>query len=147
MVILSQRNPRWSKCKIGVSSLLVGRFGCTVTAMSMLTDYFGIWGSPEQIAGHNEWFTKDGLVTWKNLNLKAMKFEKRLYNRVDTEIMASVEDPDKAVILEVDYSHWVVCLGRNIFGKYRIADPWDGKKKLITAYGEITGSAHFIRRK
>lgn len=145
MKLLSQRDPRWAALKIGASNLTIGRYGCTLTCMSMLTDYFDHWGSPEQIAGHDEWFTKDGLVNWKALKLKAMSFEKRLYGRNDAEIVKSLNDPNKAVILQVENYHWVVCLGKDIFGRYRIADPWFGDKASINRYKSITGSAHFIK--
>ncbi len=146
MKILSQRDPSWSAVKIGASNLTIGRYGCTVTCMSMLTDFFGNWGTPKQIAEHKEWFTKDGLVKWTALKLKAMDFEKRLYGRNDAEIDISLKDPNKACILEVEHHHWVVCLGKDLFGRYRIADPWFGDKASITRYKSITGSSHFIRK-
>lgn len=146
MKILSQRDPQWSAHKIGSSTLTIGRYGCTLTCLSMLTDYFQHFGTPAQIAEHKDWFTKDGLVKWDKLNLKAMTFEKRLYGRNDAEIEKSLKDPNKAVILQVENYHWVVCLGKDVFGRYRIADPWFGDKASINRYKIITGSAHFNYR-
>lgn len=111
----------------------------------MLSDYFKPFGTPDQIAAHRDWFTKDGLVIWSALNLKSMKFEKRLYGRNDVEIMNSLKDPNKAVILQVENYHWVVCLGKDLFGRYRIADPWFGDKSTVNRYKIITGSAHFSK--
>lgn len=154
MKILSQRDPAWAALKLGASQLTIGRYGCTTTAMSMLTDYFGNYGSPAEIAAHKGWYTKPGekpgpgLVKWTSLNFKAMKFARRLYGHNAGAIKASLQDPDGAVILEVaNGSHWVVALGYDMLGRMKIADPWTGKRTNMSDYGnDITGSAHFIRR-
>lgn len=149
MLILSQRDPRWSQVKLGSSSLTVGRYGCTTTSISMLSTYFGgvIW--PNEIATDIKKYTSDGLVNWSSMDFPRFKFEKRIYGRNDAEIMASFNDPNKAVILQVDNGqHWVVCLGKTFFGNdYKIADPWFGDKRTACGtYKNITGSAHFIKK-
>jgi len=114
----------------------------------MLTDYFtkfdGSWKSPDQL-GQKLDFTADGLIIWGSLS-KATQFrlEKRLYGENDPEIDISLQDPKKAVILEVDHYHWVVAIGKNWFGRYKIIDPWFGDRASITRYHAITGSAHMI---
>ena len=144
MKILCQRDPLWADKKIGGSYVTLGRYGCTITCISMITDYAGAWIRPDEIAKHKDWFTKDGLVLWSKLLLPAVTFEKRLYGKQDAEIIKSLKDPHKAVILQVQNYHWVLCLGQNWNGSYRIADPWTGKKANISKYNdEITGSAHF----
>lgn len=145
MKILSQRDPLWAKVPIGESSLTLGRYGCTITSISMLTDYFGGW-SPPDVMARKQKFTKDGLIIWQALNLPTVSFEKRLFGRNDVEIEKSLKDPDKAVILQVENYHWVVCLGKDLLGRYRIADPWFGDKSSVTRYKSITGSAHFVRK-
>ena len=151
MIYLSQRDPEWKGKLLGASKLTMGDYGCTTTCISMLSDYFKPWVSPAVIAANKNNYTRDGLVLWDKLELPTFKFEKRLRIRNDSEIMASVEDPRKAVILEVEIPkgrHWLVCLGKEIFGSgYRVVDPWDARKKSTSAYGNlITGSAHFIRK-
>lgn len=148
MIKLSQRDPKWANDKLGLSSLTVGRYGCTTTCISMLSDYFGSYASPKIIAAHANYYTADGLVLWKNLQFKAFNFVERLFGFNESRIDASLKDPKTAVILEVDNSHWVVAIGKVPFTHiYRIADPWDGKTKFSTAYRRISGSAHFIRTK
>lgn len=152
MILLSQRDPAYANVHLGASSLSVHDYGCTTVCMSMLTDYFKGFMSPVQIATHSEWYTKDGLVLWGKMNFPTMKFEKRLRTRNDFEIMASVEDPNKAVLVEVQLPkggrHWLVVLGKELLGKgYRVVDPWTGKKSTTSVYHNlITGSAHFIRK-
>ena len=148
MIKLSQRDPQWATVKLGKSSLTVGRYGCTTTCISMLTSYFGCYRTPPDIAKILQKYTPDGLVLWSTLDVPCMKFVGRIYTRMDSEIDASLKDPDKAVILNVaNGSHWVVAIKRvPLTSTYLIADPWDGRVKLSTAYRNITGSAHYIRK-
>jgi ABC-type bacteriocin/lantibiotic exporter with double-glycine peptidase domain len=144
MILLSQRDPQYAQQKIGKSFLSIGRYGCTLTCISMLSDYFGCFTSPAKIAGMKEWFTNEGLVIWTKLAFTKFKFQKRLYGQDDVAIMDAIKDPKKAVILEVDKSHWVVATGKSLFGGYKIADPWFGDRSTTRRYGKITGSALFI---
>lgn len=147
MQYLSQRNPNWASVKMAPSQLTLGRYGCTSTCISMLSDYFGCFKSPsEMIWSKVIKYTIDGLILWNSLFMPCFKFEKRLYGFHKAEIDKSLADPNKAVILEVaNRSHWVVALRKNFWGNdYWICDPWDGKKKLcLKTYRNITGSAHF----
>lgn len=107
---------------------------------------FGVKMFPNEIARVLTHYTKDGLIIWQNLNLPRFKFQKRLYGRNDGAIQASLKAPDEFVILQVDnQQHWVLATGKTLWGNdYRIADPWDAKRKTACgAYKNITGSAHF----
>lgn len=144
MVILSQRDRRWSAIKMLPSSLTLGRYGCTTTSISMLSDYFNCFRSPDQIVDFNIKYTIDGLIKWESINFTKFRFEKRVRSFDPVAIEESLKNPIKAVILEVwNHTHWVVAIKKDIFGNYVIADPWDGNKKTIKK-SEITGSAHFI---
>lgn len=157
MIILSQRDPRWAQKHLGASSLTVGRYGCTTSCISMLSDYFGCYKSPLELAQEINLYTKpgnplgEGLVIWEYLNkiFKGMAFDHRQRGRFDQDIMLSLKDPNKACILQVDNGqHWVVALGKTLFrNDYRIADPWFGDKRTaLGTYRNITGSAHFVRK-
>lgn len=147
MMYLSQRDPAWAKDRLGSSTLTIGRYGCTTTCISMLSDWFGCYRSPVSIAHDASNYTPDGLVVWKRLRFDRMAFDRRAYGRDDWEIRKSLKDKDRAVILEVDRSHWVVGVRPELFGNhYVIIDPWDGKRKTTRAYGSITGAAHFARK-
>lgn len=150
MQVLSQRDPRWANEKLGTSYVTVGRYGCTITCLSMLSDFFGRFKTPRYLAKYLK-YTKDGLIIWGSMPaVLPFKLEKRLYRRDDAEIKKSLKDPKKAVILQVDNYHWVVCLGTYRFAPwiYRCADPWTGKKQVLLRplglYSKITGSAHLI---
>ena len=149
MTILSQRNPNWASMRIGLSNLTIGRFGCTLTSLSMLSEYFNGFVAPPNIAKNGAWFTPDGLILWGKLNFPTMKFEKRLYSRDDAAITAALKDPNKGVLLEVaDKSHWVLGLRKTLFGKdYVVADPWFGDTcNVLIRYKNITGAAVFARK-
>ncbi|KKQ98825.1 MAG: hypothetical protein UT24_C0034G0003 [Candidatus Woesebacteria bacterium GW2011_GWB1_39_12] len=149
--ILCQRNPLWAEDKLGSSSLNVYSYGCTTCCISMLSDYFKCYKSPKEIAHNINNYTKDGLIIWKNLNFEKMQFIRRDWNPSLNGILNAVKNPYTAVILEVPLGkgkHWVVALRKDWFSNdFLIADPWDGKKKLVKkTYKNITGAAFFARK-
>jgi len=142
---LSQRDTRWSKDKLGASTLTVGRYGCTTTAISMLSDYFGCHKSPLEMAHNVHNYTDSGLIIWSHLNLDKMRFVLREHGHNDMGLQKALKGINTAVILEVDHCHWVVAVRKNTFSQdYTIIDPWDGKKKnCFKTYKKITGAAYF----
>ena len=148
LTLLSQRDPRWAQNKLGASSLTVGRYGCTTTAICMGLSAFGISITPDVIASNGASYTADGLILWGKLKLPKFKFVKRGYGRDDAAIRASLAAPDEFVILEVNHSHWVLATGKTLFGNdYKIADPWFGDRSTaVGRYKAITGSAHFKKK-
>lgn len=155
MIYLSQSDPRWARQKIGQTSLSIGRWGCTLTGLSMLSSYYGCYKSPAEIAKIPGLFTSDGLLIWSMVEKVfdgKIKFQYRYGNgsksvRNDIAIRASIlGSPKTSVLLEVaNSSHWVVAVGV-IGDDYRIVDPIDGKKKLaIKTFKNISGSAHLYQ--
>lgn len=146
MVKLSQRDSRWASHRMLPSTLTIGRYGCTTTCISMLSDWYGHFRTPNIMASMHIPYTQDGLIIWGGMKLQGFNFQKRLKTTDHKAIQESLKGKDTSVILEVDHCHWVVALSRVPFtNTYRIADPWDGKVKLSTAYKKVTGSAHFTR--
>jgi hypothetical protein len=148
MKYLSQRDPKWAADKLGESTLTIGRWGCTTTAISMLSDYFNCYQSPLDIAKNVHNYTSDGLIIWGNLSFDKMDFVRREYGRNDTNLHEALKHPDKAVILQVNNgAHWVTAARPTKIGSdYVIIDPWDGTKtKAIARYHNITGAAYFER--
>lgn len=114
----------------------------------MLSDYFGSYVSPAQMAKNPAYYTKDGLIIWQALSFKKMKFVVREHGEKRQNILAAIKDPDMAVILQVDNGrHWVAAMGVTKDGKdYIVADPWLGKKINAKAvYKNVTGAAYFER--
>ena len=149
MKILSQRNPVWAGDNIGKTNQKIGKVGCTITCISMLSDYFGSFRTPAWFADNLK-FTKEALLYWTSVNTqKELKFTWtfRGYGQDWNKIDSALKDPNTAVILEVEHYHWVVALSRIPFTRiYRIADPWTGTKRLSSAYKYISGFSTFKRK-
>ena len=157
---LCQQDARWASVLLGDSTLTVGRYGCTTTAICNGLRYFGIFITPDQFAHNADNYTRHdnpqggGLVDWPHFQLPGgFTFVKRIGSRTapvrdDAAITASLKDPNQFVILEVaNGSHWVLALRRTLFGNdYRIEDSWHGDcANAVGRYRNITGSAHFAR--
>ncbi len=151
MLLLSQRDPRWASHKLGASDLTIGAYGCTTTALSMLTSYFHCFKDPIEIQSFQD-YTPDGLILWDTLRLAPFHFIKRIYGQHDDEIQNSITDPNLGCIIEVSLSsgghHWLVATGKvPLVDAYFVVDPWDAKKKTTLAYkNKITGSAHYSNK-
>jgi len=138
MKILCQRDPLWAKETIGKSGLTIGRYGCTITSLSMLSSQWGPYITPPVLAKKLT-FTKQGLIIWQSIEkVMGFKFIWRGYSAPKTS--------ELPLLLEVDHCHWVVGVGLDK-GIYKILDPWDGKEALSTRYDNITGYASFLPQK
>lgn len=148
-MVLSQQDPKWAEKLIGSSSMTIGRWGCTLTCISMITEEAGAWLRPDEIASHTDWFTDrnhprgPGLIVWDNLKLPGVKFEERIYEHDDIAIRKAIADPKRFVMLEVNKVHWVLATKKNFTGSYQIKDPWTGTKVNSNRYKTITGAAFF----
>jgi hypothetical protein len=146
MIILSQRNPKWSNIKLLPSFVTMGSFGCTTTCICMLSDYFKCFTIPNVAIDHNIKYTVEGMIKWESIDFPTFKWERRIRILDLWAIDQSLLNPDKAVILAIDHdSHWVVALRKLSRGWYWVADSWDGKKKLLSV-NRISGSSHFSKK-
>lgn len=144
-----QRDQQWAADKLGASTLTIAGWGCTTSSVAMIATYFGEAITPPMLAHNVHNYTKDGLILWKNLSFKKMKFDYRYYTDDRKVIDAALKDPNKAVILQVNNgAHWVVAMRKTLLGNdYVILDPWTGKKSTaIGQYHNITGCAVFSRK-
>lgn len=148
MQIFSQHDPRWNFERIGNSPLTVGRYGCTLTCVAMLTTYFLPEKTPGQLARSLQ-FTADGLLVWSSCQFENFIFERRVYGRDDLGIRLHLADPNLAVILQVARrTHWVVATSRfSGDGTYQVADPWTGNKATMRRYGDDISGAAFFKKK
>ena len=148
MKLYSQRDPRWASYYLGNSRLIIGRYGCTTTAIAMLSTYFLPERDPGYMSQHIQ-YTNQGLIIWQSCNFEQFLFDHREYGRVDANIQAAIKDPNRAVILEVaNHSHWVVAVSYNwLLRDYKIADPWTGSYTYaLKSYKNITGAAYFKKK-
>lgn len=144
MVILSQLDQRWSKIKMLPSNITIGKAGCTTTAICMLSDYFKCFRTPDQVVNVNIFYNKDGEIIWSLTKFDKFKFEWRSYGRDNQKINESLKLKEKACILQIHDSHWVVAI-RRIGPLIWVYDPWGGTKHFINQ-SIVTGAAHFIEK-
>jgi hypothetical protein len=140
MIILSQRNPAWGNKKIGSSNSLVKDYGCVITSISMLSSWYNCYHDPGWMAKYLS-FQVDKIL-WKSVTDKlCFSWVWRQYGYDENKIVNSLKGEKTSCILQVYSRHWVVAL-KKIGNYYWVADPWDGKKKLMHKK-YVTGSAHF----
>lgn len=145
MKVLSQSDPKWASKTIGDTNFTIGRLGCTISCLSMLSDYYGCYLPPDVLAKELV-FTDEARVYWQPIKDHlcyefTYRFYGKDYKRIDEALLGGEET---TVILEVNKSHWVWCIGKVGTGVYRIADPIDGKIRTTERYGNnITGGATF----
>ena len=144
---LCQRDPLWASNKIGKTNLTVGRFGCTLTCISMIDSYFEkVYKLPGYLAKYLD-FTPGGLIIWGSLSRELpFVLRDRFQGFQKQKIDQALRLDNMACILEVDHSHWILATRLIPFtNTYMIVDPWDGKIKTTMAYkNRITGGATFI---
>ena len=146
MIYLSQKDPRWIAICLGNTNLPIGKIGCTITDLSMLSDYFGQFKMPKELAQQLK-FTSEGLVIWSSLpEVLNFRLEKRLFALNNFEIDNSLKALNRAVILNIAHgTHWVTALRKSYISRsYVCLDPLTGQKRNIY-WNEIVGSAHFIK--
>ncbi|MEI6529689.1 MAG: hypothetical protein WCN88_04855 [Candidatus Falkowbacteria bacterium] len=156
---LSQRDEKWSTDKMGNSNITIGRYGCLLTCISMMSDYFGCYKSPKELATNPHNFDDAGGLQWINLSFPNFGFRWREGSQInvpnevidmkmiDSYLTEGKNHSDRAVVLNVaNKSHWVLALWKTQDGDYLAIDPWTGKTcSVLETYGNINGASLFIR--
>lgn len=150
IVPLSQNDPRWSRVTIGHTKLTIGRYGCTLTALTMLLNYFRssnltpieVNDALTQAGG----FDSLGRLLWSVVSkvYPEVKFTKRARNYNNWEVSLYVYAKRLPVMVEVYFPatrepHWVLFIGFR-----RMIDPIDGTIKKTSTYSP-TGYSLFDR--
>lgn len=143
MIRLSQRDPKWGGKTIGKTKYLIKDWGCTITCIAMLSDYFKDYHDPAFMAKKLD-FTDEAKIYWKSIDRELkFKFEWRFYNYQETRIIEALKNPNKACVLEIKKRHWVVALRKVPYG-YWVADPWDGRNKFMST-SSISGGTILVK--
>jgi ABC-type bacteriocin/lantibiotic exporter with double-glycine peptidase domain len=146
MKILSQRDPCWANFLLGKSGNTIGKYGCLITCLSMLSDWYGKYFIPSWLAKKLS-FTIGGLLNWGSMDSSQLpfKFVWRYYLQNDKKIKEILYSKDNACVLQVNNAHWVVLIGYSRAFGYRVVDPFYGdtiflakRKYKITGFTEIT---------
>lgn len=149
MKILSQRDPQWSKEKLGESNATIGMYGCLICSLSMLSDWCGKYQDPKWMA-RNLHFNSSGLLLWPSINTTPdmpMNFVYRYYKQDKEKILEILKSKDRMCVLNIQYGkHWVVLVGYSRIGGYKVADPWSGNIRNIGSGEGLVGFAELIKK-
>lgn len=153
MKLLSQKDPKWAKVKIGQSNFTLGNSGCLITDISMLSDWYsryrgiGEYHDPEWLA-KNLRFTFDGYLYWSSITKElAFKFDWRFYYYDENRILPALTGKNTACLLRIydgAKAHWVVGI-RKVGNYYYVANPYplpSGRREFIHK-SIISGGATF----
>lgn len=141
MIAFSQQDPRWAQKKYN-NGYTYGRYGCTITCLAMVRNWFyGVVVFPDWV-GPKLTYTS-GMIIWSSLANIGLRLVERVRVRNDVKIRAALASPSQCCIVEVNHNHWLFVVGRYIpvLG-YRVIDPWRGDYCYTNRYGNnITGCA------
>lgn len=150
MTYISQLDSRWRDDYLGRTNLRVGRWGCTVCCISMLTSYFGKFHAPNYLVKMLD-FMEDrehyGLLVWNSVERETnFALKERVWGLDIKKFDEGCAKKDMATLLQVNGCHWVVAIKRiPLTNTYIIVDPLSGKKRLSNGY-KITGGAVLIKK-
>jgi hypothetical protein len=140
MLLVGQRDPRWGFKPIGKSNTTIGQAGCTISSLSMLSDFYGCYKDPWWMS-QNLSFLVDRIL-WNSITQKlCFKFIWRFYNYDEKRITDSLNGKTTSVLLQVHGNHWVVGI-KKLGNYYYVADPWTKTRRFIHK-SEISGGATF----
>jgi len=137
---LSQRDTRWANQKLGTSSVTIGSYGCTITAISILLETTPNIVNNKMISGGG--YANQNLVNWSKLPIVFSKIKKATrYQAYNNDIVSDAIKKYGGCLVEVDGKriganrHWVLYIGDQ-----KMIDPWFGTVKA-TSYYPATGCA------
>ncbi len=147
MQLYSQIGQSYSHNHIGRSGLTIGAKGCTICSIAMVESKFGQGRTPLEYATTYGKFTDKGLILWNLTDYALMKFVWRGYGFDLNAITAAANDPNRAVIVQVDLSHWIA-VDRVENGLIIFGDPIGGviRNGIRSRYRRVTGYATFVRK-
>jgi len=136
---LSQVDGRWKDVQLGTSSSTIGGYGCLITCVSMMLDYYGHDVDPaslNDLLKANAGYANGNLLVWGSIPaiFDGVTYDGKWEGSRNDIIDKCLAD-GKPAIIHVDYNpatapieqHWVLVVGRKD-GRYIINDPKDGKQ-------------------
>ncbi len=156
---LSQRDPLWSKIRLGTGNTTIGGYGCAITVLAMYLNALEPEPKPlydppllNSVFAYHGGFQNHNMVNWPKLPklLPQIVYKGRLdcpdtpapIDKID-EWLADTATPSP-LIAYVNISrkprefrqHFVLLLQKQAAGEYLIADPWIGDfRPLCPTYG------------
>ncbi|MHA1400164.1 MAG: hypothetical protein ACTSQE_07430 [Candidatus Heimdallarchaeaceae archaeon] len=147
---LSQRDPRWSKKRLGYGTGTISSYGCTLTCLASFSNLL-----PDELNSilkgssyRNSAFagSTKNLINWtklESLTNGLIKFHWRGRSYNNTKVKEAIKKYG-ACLVEVDFDgtprtndrHWILLIGDK-----KAIDPWTGNKVPTNKYSIYTGYA------
>ena len=143
MTAFSQLDPAWSN-KLVVTNT-IGRIGCTITSLAMLTSLTDYPVSPVDVVKQVRFTDANhpvsaNLIIWESItNLQAVTGFERIRgnsHEIYVKVQQALSDGHGALLEVNGGAHWVAC--NQWGGGFDCIDPWGGKPRVV-AWTEPTG--------
>ena len=138
---LTQWDGRWSNTIVVTNT--IGRIGCTITALSMLTGnstYFDDPNAVNTICDFTDVYHTSGpnLIIWVSIaKLQGVNGYKRIWDNSHTDEIKKAIDDGHGVLIECENkAHWVACMRYG--AGWDCVDPRTGQARILEV-GECTG--------
>ncbi len=155
---LSQMDPRWKNKPLGFDTITIGNYGCLMTCMTMLANFYGFNETPDTI---NE--KMKAVKGYQGALIIPAAFPAALPGMIYRNFVNCEKSPapmaeidtylaqGKPVIVEVDYApnpglqnHWIVLYAKR-GNDYLLRDPWPypvvtGETTLLTSRYKFGGT-------
>lgn len=139
MIVLSQRDPRWSSKKLGFGNTTIHSYGCTITAIASLLNTTPDAVNDRLKAVNGFAGTNGNLVVWSKLieAFDEVVAVERVRQYDNAAVSAAIEK-NGGCLVEVNGSsigapkHWVLYIGDK-----KIMDPWYGTIRSTGDYPAI----------
>lgn len=136
MKILSQRDPKWNRKKLGFGQTTIHSYGCTITSLASLLDLTPdvVNDKLKEVGGYAG--TNKNLIIWSKIDeaFDNASFKFRGYEYDNFKVKAAIEAYGGCLV-EVDGkpigapTHWVLYIGNQ-----KLMDPWVGKIEPTSKY-------------
>lgn len=153
---LSQLDERWKDIQLGTSASTIGGYGCLITAVSMMLNYYGYDITPDILndeLNSHAGYSNGNLLVWGSIPViyPDVTYDGK-YAGARNDIIDARLDDGRPVLVHVDYNpdtapieqHWVLIVGKNSDG-YIINDPRDGLQlSFVKRYGDSTAKIYSV---
>lgn len=155
---LSQMDPRWKDKPLGFDTITIGKYGCLMTSMTMVANYYGFNETPitvnDKMKAVNGYQGALIIPAMFPAALPGMVYRNFINCEKSPAPMAEIDAylaQGKPVIIEVDYAptpglqnHWIVLYEKR-GGDYLLHDPWPypsptGETTLLTSRYKFGGT-------
>lgn len=131
MTNYKQSDPLWANVKLGTSVSTIGKKGCLVTALGMVTDL-----TPKSVNAKLR-FSERKLVMWSSVSAIGLKFVWRGWFYDNDKVKKAIKDYGfclSEVKHPSGFKHWIVMIGGG-----KMIDPLTGRKCSTSKYSNYTG--------